>query len=133
VKLRSERLAVRPLDPIEQILCSGSIIGHRRLGKDPQLDAITEARWLAHGLPVMQHWADREERYRAHPPPWPWLLFGDPAGWVSEVGERWLAVQDALEMCERTAWVENVAFYRDRLRRVLAELHDSDAVPQAGV
>jgi hypothetical protein len=112
---RRDGVSSRALDSLERLLCSGGVIWHRHFGADPAVDEITCVRWLAHGLPVMQLHAER-----GGPLPWPALLFGDPAGWVSAPGDRWLGVLDALEQCDANRCGGVVDGYRAALMDALA-------------
>lgn len=70
---------------------------------------ITRERWLQHGHTVMDEIAERVRAGApdAHRVAWPWLLYGDPAGWTSAPGVRWLAVLDEIAWVERSVAAGN--------------------------
>lgn len=89
---------------------------------NPAGDGITAGRWLEHGEPIMRRWVENRSRCPVYRPPWPWLLWGDPVGWCSAEGERWLALVDGVAHYEGAVALGNaeLAGYLAELRRVLA-------------
>lgn len=118
MKRREGSGKAQPLTTLELVLCRGP--AHH--WDDRQPERITAERWRQHGLPAMAKWDAERADYLSSPPPWPWLLWGDPVGYTSPGDTRWLAVLDELSACEAAAahgW-DDPAGWVAELRRVAA-------------